>query len=69
MFKSFDWLQSNSTVWEGLKQTWGANWAIDEGPLKAPFSIRLKTLTSGSTLTAYNVIPRNWKPKSMAHYD
>ncbi|XP_057872693.1 expansin-B3 [Cryptomeria japonica] len=68
-----DLQQNNSTVWEGLKQTWGANWCLNEGPLKAPFSIRLKSLSSGSTLTAYNVIPQNWQPDavytSIVNYD
>ncbi|KAH9323466.1 hypothetical protein KI387_018105, partial [Taxus chinensis] len=62
--QAVDLMQANSSIWEGLKQTWGANWALDEGPLKPPFSIRLKSLSSGATLTAYNVIPQNWQPSA-----
>ncbi|GLJ09543.1 hypothetical protein SUGI_0111510 [Cryptomeria japonica] len=52
-------IQDNSDTWKGLKQLWGAYWSLDEDPLNAPFSIRLKSLSSGKTLTAYNVIPKD----------
>nr|ADE77703.1 unknown [Picea sitchensis] len=44
-----------------MQQTWGANWSLNSDPLQAPFSIRLKCLSTGRTLTANNVIPQNWQ--------
>ncbi|GLJ09544.1 hypothetical protein SUGI_0111530 [Cryptomeria japonica] len=68
-----DLKQDNSDTWKGLKQLWGAYWSLDEGPLNAPFSIRLKSLSSGKTLTSYNVIPKDWQPSatytSVVNYD
>ncbi|GLJ09541.1 hypothetical protein SUGI_0111490 [Cryptomeria japonica] len=49
--------KDNFDTWKGPKQLWGAYWSLNEGPLNAPFSIRLKSLSSGKTL---NVIPKDW---------
>uniref|UniRef100_A0A0D6QWZ6 Expansin-like EG45 domain-containing protein n=1 Tax=Araucaria cunninghamii TaxID=56994 RepID=A0A0D6QWZ6_ARACU len=54
--------QANSESWEEMEHLWGAYWALNSGPLKAPFSIRLQTLSTGRTLTANDVIPQNWQP-------
>jgi len=53
--------QANSNTWQGMEQTWGANWCLNSGPLQSPFSIRLQSLSTGRTLTANNVIPQNWQ--------
>jgi hypothetical protein len=46
-----------------MKHKWGVNWFLDGGgrPLQPPFSIRLTTLSGGKTVTANNVIPKNWQ--------
>jgi len=66
-------MQANSDTWQGMQQTWGANWCLNSGPLQAPFSIRLQSLSTGKTLTANNVIPQNWQAsatyRSLVNYD
>ena len=57
-------LQANSNSWQPMQQTWGANWALSSGPLIAPFSIRLTTLSTGKTLIINNAIPQNWQPNA-----
>ncbi|KAF6141414.1 hypothetical protein GIB67_021230 [Kingdonia uniflora] len=52
--------QANSDNWIDMKHLWGANWAITQGPLKGPFSVRLTTLETGRTLSARDIIPSNW---------
>ena len=48
-----------------MQHKWGVNWILNsKGPLQAPFSIRLNTLSSKKTLTVNNVIPKNWKPNA-----
>eukprot|EP00250_Pteridium_aquilinum_P017243 c23526_g2_i1 orf=632-1519(-) len=47
--------------WKQMEHLWGAYWCLNAGPLSPPFSIRI-TSSSGSSLTAYNVIPANWVP-------
>ncbi|CAA6655666.1 unnamed protein product [Spirodela intermedia] len=42
----------------------GANWAIIGGPLSGPFSVKLTTLSTQTTLSARDVIPKNWSPKA-----
>jgi len=68
-----DLKQANSDTWQGMHQTWGANWCLNSGPLEAPFSIRLQSLSTGKTLTANNVIPQSWQPsatyRSLVNYD
>lgn len=55
--------QSNSNSWLPMQQSWGAIWKLDgAGELHAPFSIMLKSLESGKTLVADNVIPAGWQP-------
>lgn len=60
----FNSLQANSNSWQPMQQTWGANWALSSGPLLAPFSIRLTTLSTGKTLIINNAIPQNWQPNA-----
>ncbi|GLJ30670.1 hypothetical protein SUGI_0607340 [Cryptomeria japonica] len=53
--------QAASDGWEEMTEQSGAKWALDSGSyLKAPFSIRVESLSSGDILTAYEVIPENW---------
>ncbi|KAJ6291401.1 hypothetical protein OIU76_023469 [Salix suchowensis] len=52
------------TEWLEMTHVWGANWCIVRGPLKGPFSVKLTTLATGRTLSAREVIPRNWAPKA-----
>ncbi|KAG0457066.1 hypothetical protein HPP92_021895 [Vanilla planifolia] len=55
---------STSTKWQEMKHLWGANWCIIGGPLIGPFSVKLTTLATQRTLSARDVIPRNWSPKA-----
>ncbi|CAL9752758.1 unnamed protein product, partial [Musa acuminata subsp. burmannicoides] len=57
-------LQVNSMKWLEMKHVWGASWCIIGGPLQGPFSVKLTTLTTQRTLSARDVIPRNWSPKA-----
>ncbi|GJM85647.1 hypothetical protein PR202_ga02117 [Eleusine coracana subsp. coracana] len=56
--------QANSAHWQDMQHIWGATWSLTPGPLVGPFSVRLTTLTSKQTLTAQDVIPKNWTPKA-----
>ncbi|XP_074580882.1 expansin-B16-like [Curcuma longa] len=56
--------QANSVEWQEMQHVWGATWCITGGPLQGPFSVKLTTLTSQKTLSARDVIPRNWSPKA-----
>lgn len=56
--------QAGSTEWQEMSHVWGANWCLNGGPLEGPFSVKLTTLTTGKTLSATDVIPKNWSPKS-----
>ncbi|KAK8944255.1 Expansin-B16 [Platanthera zijinensis] len=55
---------STSTEWQEMKHIWGANWCIIGGPLAGPFSVRVTTLSTQRSLSARDVIPRNWSPKA-----
>ncbi|CAO2046757.1 unnamed protein product [Urochloa humidicola] len=55
--------QANSAQWQDMQHIWGATWSLTPGPLVGPFSVRLTTLTGKQTLTAQDVIPKNWAPK------
>ncbi|KAK9131752.1 hypothetical protein Scep_011280 [Stephania cephalantha] len=55
---------ASSTVWMEMKHLWGANWCIIGGPLQGPFSVKITTLSTGRSLSAREVIPRNWSPKA-----
>ncbi|TVU36839.1 hypothetical protein EJB05_18789, partial [Eragrostis curvula] len=52
---------ANSVQWLDMKHVWGATWCLVQGPL----SVRLTTLSGKKTLTARDVIPRNWTPKAI----
>lgn len=56
--------QANSVEWLDMRHVWGATWCLVRGPLVGPFSVRLTTLSARKTLTARDVIPRNWTPKA-----
>ncbi|KQK00497.1 expansin-B16 [Brachypodium distachyon] len=56
--------QAKSAQWQDMKHIWGATWSLTPGPLIGPFSVRLTTLTTKKTLSAQDVIPRNWTPKA-----
>nr|CAB3487735.1 unnamed protein product [Digitaria exilis] len=56
--------QANSVEWLDMKHVWGATWCLVRGPLVGPFSVRVTTLSTKKTLTARDVIPRNWMPKA-----
>ncbi|PPD87224.1 hypothetical protein GOBAR_DD15841 [Gossypium barbadense] len=56
--------EANSNDWIEMNHLWGANWCVNRGPLKGPFSVKLTTLSTGRTLSARDVIPRNWSPKA-----
>ncbi|KAL9243817.1 hypothetical protein vseg_017659 [Gypsophila vaccaria] len=56
--------QATSNEWIEMTHLWGANWSINGGPLTGPFSVKLTTLSTGRTLSARDVIPRNWSPKA-----
>lgn len=58
------WMQANSAQWQDMQHIWGATWSLTPGPLVGPFSVRLTTLTGKQTLTAQDVIPKNWAPKA-----
>ncbi|KQJ83731.1 expansin-B17 isoform X1 [Brachypodium distachyon] len=55
--------QASSAQWLDMKHVWGATWCMYGGPLAGPFSVRLTTLSAPKTLTARDVIPRNWAPR------
>ncbi|XP_038714480.1 expansin-B3-like [Tripterygium wilfordii] len=56
--------EASSSEWLQMKHIWGASWCIIGGPLKGPFSVKITTLSTGKTLSARDVIPRNWSPKA-----
>jgi len=56
-------MQAGSSEWLQMNHLWGANWNIVTGPLRGPFSVKLSTST-GKSLTAKDVIPSHWSPKS-----
>ncbi|KAM7503476.1 hypothetical protein LguiB_002380 [Lonicera macranthoides] len=57
--------QANSAEWLEMSHVFGASWCINgAGALNGPFSVKLTTLSTGRTLSARDVIPRNWSPKA-----
>ncbi|XP_061945656.1 expansin-B3-like [Populus nigra] len=56
--------EAGGTEWLEMNHLWGANWCVIRGPLKGPLSVKLTTLSTGRTLSARDVIPRNWVPKA-----
>nr|QOL70777.1 expansin [Lilium tsingtauense] len=56
--------QAGSTQWLQMNHVWGASWCIVQGPLHGPFSVKLTTLSTKKTLSARDVIPKNWSPKA-----
>ncbi|XP_068646103.1 expansin-B16-like [Aristolochia californica] len=56
--------QVNSPNWLEMKHLWGANWCIIGGPLHGPFSVKLTSLSTQRSLSAREVIPRNWSPRA-----
>jgi len=56
--------QASSSDWLEMSHVWGANWCYNGGPLQGPFSVKLTTLSTGRTLTARDVIPKNWAAKA-----
>ncbi|KAM0957286.1 hypothetical protein ACFX13_026069 [Malus domestica] len=55
---------ASSSEWIEMSHVWGANWCINGGPLKGPFSVKITTLSTAKTLSARDVIPGNWSPKA-----
>ncbi|KAF3322366.1 expansin-B16-like protein [Carex littledalei] len=55
---------ANSAQWLNMEHIWGATWCLNGGSLKGPFSVRITTLSTKQTLSARDVIPRNWSPKA-----
>ncbi|OWM91019.1 expansin-B3-like [Punica granatum] len=56
--------EAGSTQWLEMKHLWGANWCIIGGPLQGPFSVKIATLSTSRTLSARDIIPRNWTPRA-----
>ncbi|KAA8524436.1 hypothetical protein F0562_010840 [Nyssa sinensis] len=56
--------EASSSEWLEMKHIWGATWCRIGGPLRGPFSVKLTTLSTARTLSARDVIPRNWSPKA-----
>lgn len=55
------WIKgSKSTEWEPMKRNWGANWQSNSYLNGQSLSFRL-TISSGKTLTMYNVAPADWQ--------
>ncbi|RZR95561.1 hypothetical protein BHM03_00024421 [Ensete ventricosum] len=59
---AYSLLQASSVEWLEMKHIWGGNWCFNGGPLQGPFSVKLTTLTTQKTFSAWDVIPSNWSP-------
>ncbi|KAL6573478.1 hypothetical protein OROHE_001937 [Orobanche hederae] len=58
----------NSKGWLTMEQSWGATWKIElPVGIKGPYSIKLMTIESKSTILANNVIPVDWVPGQHYH--
>ncbi|KAK6137854.1 hypothetical protein DH2020_028409 [Rehmannia glutinosa] len=65
---SIDISSSNSNGWRAMQQTFGATWKVDlPSGVTGPFSVRITTLESRTTINAPNVIPANWAPGQYYH--
>ncbi|KAK1393307.1 putative expansin/Lol pI [Heracleum sosnowskyi] len=53
--------EAGSNQWLEMTHSWGANWIMNGGPLKGPFSVKLTTLSSAKTHLAVDVIPKDWR--------
>ena len=53
-------LQAGSSEWLEMSHSWGANWIMNGGPLRGPFSVQLTSLSSAKSLIAIDVIPQDW---------
>ncbi|KAK6144726.1 hypothetical protein DH2020_021546 [Rehmannia glutinosa] len=59
---------SNSNGWRAMQRTFGATWKVDlPSGVRGPFSVRITTLESRTTIVAPNVIPANWAPGQYYH--
>ncbi|PKA61091.1 Expansin-B18 [Apostasia shenzhenica] len=59
-----DLKQQGSSEWVPMRHSWGAVWQFNSGggPLRAPFSLRLTSYTSHTSIVAGGVIPADWRP-------
>ncbi|KAL4191732.1 hypothetical protein AMTRI_Chr07g31310 [Amborella trichopoda] len=56
--------EAGSGTWLQMSHLWGATWCFVGGPLSGPLSVKITTLSSKRSLSARDVIPRNWSPKA-----
>ncbi|KAL6504094.1 hypothetical protein OROGR_026017 [Orobanche gracilis] len=58
----------NSKGWLTMEQSWGATWKVGLPiGIKGPYSVKLTTIESKSTILANNVIPADWVPDQHYH--
>ncbi|KAG6391498.1 hypothetical protein SASPL_149254 [Salvia splendens] len=55
-------LQPSNSDWVPMQRSWGVTWKADlKDWQKGPFSVRITEPESSASITAYNVIPYDWK--------
>lgn len=54
------WIKGSKTGWQQIQRNWGANWQSNSYLNGQSLSFRV-TISSGRTLTMYNVAPANWQ--------